>query len=212
MPAVLGMLNDHGSIGYYGPLDLLTGLPYPAFVTTNAAPAVVKLDNLGNGWYCPIKLNLGNLCSLYFQARELTVTTPEDNYTLDLRNLFSSGPTPFPSSNDFAISQSSLFYPLIYDAVNGSISQLIICYRGSFATGIPGNTNFGVYADGMGGYFPVLRFTGTGVTTFADPSTSVVGTLHLQDMAGNDIGTCNIYDDGLGSSYGDVTVQVTAEW
>lgn len=212
MPAAYAEFNNPGTPGAWDSLDMLTGLPFPAFVPANPSGIFDYIQ------YAP-KFTRSGLCYWYYKAKEITVTTPIGTSIIDMRNLFASGPAPFfpstPAINNFEIDAQSFFFPLYYRPVTQVSDPFVFrltWFYGGF--GISGAFQ-PLYADGTGGYFPLLEFNDLGfISAPSDGSAPSVGTLRLQDLAGNDLATCDIGYSGGGSppTFGDVTAQVTTEW
>lgn len=178
--------------GTPGGFDHKTGLPIPAEVASGF---------IGIYGQFPFEMSLSVAIQLWFNAREVTLTTPNGVFVIDVKHNFASDPPP-PDS----------LTPVPYPPSPGSYSTQLhaFFYAEDPSTGMQFELTFGfLFTDGTGGYSMLFVFddNSSAVSTYSAPGSPSVGTFYLLVNGG----TVSADIRGTGT-YGDVTAEITGTW
>lgn len=201
MPDVFG-----GAASGYGPVDPLTGIPIFA-VNFNGA----HVRPPGNQTWCPIGLTTADLCYIWYKAKHWTLATPSTNDTISQADQIFNN-----VNNPFVKDPQSMFALLHFFILNDNNVPTCALQLNIGDQSILPTTEF-LLTDGSL-YYPLLTYVDNGLD-FASldaadftPGTFVVGgTFFLKNLAGQTMGSCDILTNGT-PPYGDVIMQVDAEW
>lgn len=172
-------------------LDYRTGLPIPAEPSTGFVGVYGQF---------PFEMSLSVVNQIWFTAKEVTVTTPNGVFVIDVRHTFANDPpspigtpNPFPPSSGSYATQLDVIW-VVDDPTTGMFFDL----------------NFGqLLTDGTGGYSMFLVFIDnfSAVSTYANSTDPSVGTFYL--LVNGGVVSADIRGTG---AYGDVTAEITGTW
>lgn len=172
--------------------DHKTGLPIPAVIV----PGLVGIYGT-----FPFTMSLSIAVEIWFRAKEVTLTTPNGVFVIDVRHTFANDPPP-PDS----------LTPIPYPPSPGSSATQLhsVIYAEDATTNMTFDLNYGNFAtDGTGGYSMFMFFidnTGA-VSTYANSTDPSVGTFYL--LVNGGVVSADIRGTG---TYGDVTAEITGTW
>ncbi len=204
---IIGYADDHAD-----GIDIETGLPWFAIVPE----AGDFFDSLGTpSSYAAVKMNRAAVCYLWYRVKKWKVTTDSGVASIDIEKcLFQTNPVSGFRINPYQASGQSFFFPLDwYDVIAEDVVSLTMDI--TFMSRLGGGSNL-FFADGLGNYFPRLRFTdivGTDTFTINDNT----GGNHVSDFLiknelGHQIAKAPIFNTTDMGGYSDVIMEPDTLW